>query len=96
MFILFFSIHLYFMFPYHDEGEMTTYRSSLVQNKTLAILAKVGLLDFATWYDILTLCMLAKNFSKQNFQMFFLFFLKNKIWHFMQIDNLHEVSDPIF
>ena len=48
MFILFFSIHLYFMFPYHDEGEMTTYRSSLVQNKTLAILAKVGLLDLAT------------------------------------------------
>ena len=30
----------------------------------------------------------------------FLFFLENRIWHFMQIvsfgDNLHEVSDPIF
>ena len=31
---------------------------------------------------------------------FFLFFLENRIWHFMQIvsigDNLHEVLDPIF
>ena len=40
---------------------------------------------------------------------FFLFFLENRIWHFMQIvslgdslqivslgDNLHEVSNPIF
>ena len=30
----------------------------------------------------------------------FLFFLENRIWHFMQIvslgDILHEVSDPIF
>ena len=37
-----FSIHLFFMFPYHDEGEMTTYRGSLVQNKNLTELAKVG------------------------------------------------------
>ena len=36
------SIHLFFMFPYHDEGEMTTYRGSLVQNKNLTELAKVG------------------------------------------------------
>ena len=31
---------------------------------------------------------------------FSLFFLENKIWHFMQIvsfgNNLHEVSNPIF
>ena len=31
---------------------------------------------------------------------FFLFFLENRIWHFMQIvslgDNLHEMSNPFF
>ena len=48
----------------------------------------------------LILCMLDKNFSRKHFEIFFLFFLENRIWHFMQIvsngDNLHEVSDPIF
>ena len=38
--------------------------------------------------------------SADNRLIFFLFFLENKIWHFMQIvslgDNLHEVSDLIF
>ena len=33
-------------------------------------------------------------------KIFFLFFIKNRIWHFMQIvslgDNLHKVSVPIF
>ena len=33
---------------------------------------------------VLTLRMLGKNFSK-HFEIFFLFFLENKIWHFMQI-----------
>ena len=27
---------------------------------------------------------------------FFFFFLENRICHFMQGDNLHQVSDPIF
>ena len=49
--ILFFSIHLYFMFPYHDEGEMTTYRGSIVQNKNLTLLAKVRTTGF---YHILS------------------------------------------
>ena len=44
--------------------------------------------------------MLCKNFSEQRFEIFFLFFLENMIWHFMQNvslgDNLHDVSDPIF
>ena len=48
----------------------------------------------------ITLCMPDRNFSRWQFETFFLFFLENKIWHFMQIvslgDNLHEVSDPIF
>ena len=51
-------------------------------------------------YEHLTLCMLGKNFSRQHFEIVFLFFLENMVWHFMQIvslgDNLHEVSDLIF
>ena len=42
----------------------------------------------------LTLCMLGKIFSRWHCE---IFFLENRIWHFMQIgDNLYEVSDPIF
>ena len=47
----------------------------------------------------LSLCMLGKNFSRQHFEIFFLFLPENRIWHFMQIvsygDNLHEMSNPI-
>ena len=42
--------------------------------------------------------MMGKNFSRWHFGIFLLFFLENRIWHFMQIvsgDNLHEMSDPI-
>ena len=43
--------------------------------------------------------MLGKNFSSQHFEIFFLYFLKDRIWYFMQIvslgDNLHEALDPI-
>ena len=50
--------------------------------------------------ESLTLCMLGKNFSRRHFEIFFLFILDNRIWHFMQIvsyeDNLHEVSGPVF
>ena len=50
--------------------------------------------------DLLTRCMLGRNFNRQHFEVFFLFFLENRICHFMQIvstgDNLHEVADPIF
>ena len=52
------------------------------------------------WELLWTLCMLGKNFSKRPFEIFFLQFLENRIWHVMQIvslrDNLHEMSDPIF
>ena len=34
---------------------------------------------------MLTLCMLGKNFSRQHFELYFLFFLENRIWHFMLI-----------
>ena len=44
--------------------------------------------------------MLGKNFSRQHFEVIFLFFLENRIWHIMNIVSLgyslHEVSDPIF
>lgn len=36
------SIHLYFMFPDDQEGSLASYRSTLVQNKHLALLAKVS------------------------------------------------------
>ena len=33
----------------------------------------------------ISLCMLGKNFSRWHFEVFFLFFLENMIWYFMQI-----------
>ena len=46
------------------------------------------------------LSMLGKNFSRQHFEIFFLFFPVNRLWHFKQIvslgDNLHGMSKPIF
>ena len=47
------------------------------------------------WLTINTLHA-GKNFQQMTFWNFFLNFLENRIWHFMQKDNLHEVSDPIF
>lgn len=35
------TVHLFFLFPDLEEGGLATYRSSLVQNKHLAVLAKV-------------------------------------------------------
>ena len=44
--------------------------------------------------------MLRADSADDKLMLFYLFFLENKIWHFMQIvsieDNLHEVSNPIF
>ena len=46
------------------------------------------------------LSLLSKNFSRWHFEIFFLFFLENKIWYFMQIvslgENLLEMANPIF
>jgi len=36
-----FSVHLFFMFPWLEEGGLTTYRAAIVQNQQLAVLAKV-------------------------------------------------------
>ena len=41
-----------------------------------------------------------KNFSRQHFEMFLLFFQENRLWHFMQIvflgdNSLHEMQKPI-
>ena len=48
--------------------------------------------------NMLALHMLVKNFSRQYFEIFVLFFLGNRTWDLMQIicNNLHEVSDLIF
>lgn len=34
------SVHLFYMFPWLEEGGLTTYRMALVQNQHLAVLAK--------------------------------------------------------
>ena len=43
---------------------------------------------------------LGKNFSRQHFEILFLFFRENRVRHFKQIfsnrDNLHEMSNPVF
>lgn len=41
------TIHLFYMFPDLDEGALATYRSTMVQNKNLASLAKVSNIFFA-------------------------------------------------
>ena len=33
-----------------------------------------------------------KCFSRQQLEIFLLFFLETRLWHFMQVDNLHEIS----
>ena len=47
----------------------------------------------------LMLSTLGKIFSRWDFEIVFLVFPENKIWHFMQIvsgNNLHELSNPVF
>uniref|UniRef100_A0A914VR38 RNase III domain-containing protein n=1 Tax=Plectus sambesii TaxID=2011161 RepID=A0A914VR38_9BILA len=51
------TIHLFFMFPDLEEGGLATYRSSLVQNKHLAVLAKkLGLDEFMLYAHGPDLC----------------------------------------
>lgn len=35
------SVHLYYLFPSLEEGGLATYRTAIVQNQHLAMLAKV-------------------------------------------------------
>lgn len=37
----FYSVHLYYLFPSLEEGGLATYRTAIVQNQHLAMLAKV-------------------------------------------------------
>lgn len=37
------SVHLYYLFPSLEEGGLATYRTAIVQNQHLAMLAKVNL-----------------------------------------------------
>ena len=50
--------------------------------------------------DTLTFTTLWAFLADGKLMIFFLFFLENRIWHFMQIvsseDNLHEMSNPVF
>lgn len=39
----FHSVHLYYLFPSLEEGGLATYRTAIVQNQHLAMLAKVNL-----------------------------------------------------
>lgn len=42
VYVLFFgSVHLYYLFPSLEEGGLATYRTAIVQNQHLAMLAKV-------------------------------------------------------
>ena len=53
----------------------------------------------STSYFYLTLSILDKISSRWHTEIFYLFFLENRIWQFMQIvstgDNLHEMSNPV-
>ena len=41
LFFFFGSVHLYYLFPSLEEGGLATYRTAIVQNQHLAMLAKV-------------------------------------------------------
>ena len=45
---------------------------------------KIGMLYPGFAIGALTLCMLGKIFSRRHFEIFILFLLENRIWHFMQ------------
>ena len=62
-----------------------------------SIVTTAHILDYShSWHFAWLGKILANNILKY----YSLFFLENRIWHFMQIvsleDNVHEVSDPIF
>ncbi|KAK3088622.1 hypothetical protein FSP39_021413 [Pinctada imbricata] len=51
------SVHLYYMFPWLEEGGLTTYRAAIVQNQHLAVLAKkLRLQDFMLYAHGPDLC----------------------------------------
>ncbi|XP_041368618.1 ribonuclease 3-like isoform X2 [Gigantopelta aegis] len=51
------SVHLYFMFPWLEEGGLSTYRTAIVQNQNLSILAKkLRLQDFMLYAHGPDLC----------------------------------------
>ena len=58
-----------------------------------------SLLTYTVHRNLLTLSMLWSDSADDKLMIFFLFFLGNRIWHFMQIvslgDSLHEMSNPI-
>ena len=74
----------------------------IVNEKTFKKQTKNNLFNPTTQpveYSLLTHFTWGKIFSRQHFEIFFLFFPENKIWHFIQIvpnrDNLYEMSNPV-
>lgn len=48
IFIFISSVHLYYLFPSLEEGGLATYRTAIVQNQHLAMLAKVYMVIIAS------------------------------------------------
>lgn len=74
------TVHLFFLFPELEEGGLATYRSALVQNKHLALLAKVGdflpLFEFLAWIRPLSVflnCLIFYCFKKIGLHEFMLY-----------------------
>ncbi len=57
---LFSSVHLYYLFPSLEEGGLATYRTAIVQNQHLAMLAKVNV------YLMLEIIQHTVNYSSKN------------------------------
>ena len=74
-----------------DELYFTLFFFSFFSNNALGHFEQLSC--FSTYHTM-------DNSADDKLVTFFLFFLENRIWHFMKIvslgDNLHEVSNPIF
>ena len=44
----------------------------------------------------LFLTTLLANSAEDKLMIFLLFFVENRLWHFMQIDSLHEILSPVY
>ena len=66
----------------------------------LRLWGEVQRIIFTLTREYLTFTTLWAFLADGKLMIFFLFFLENRIWHFMQIvssgDNLHEMSNPVF
>ena len=85
------------MKPQHKQLTHLGWMDDCVSQKIKLIIYSVKQFqDRKCFYMSLTLSTLGKIFGRWHSEIFFLFFPGNRIWHFMQIDNLHEISNPVF